>query len=34
MPRAAFGNKDINDAPGFQAINPGKYSVQLSMKTR
>ena len=28
----AFGNKDINDAPGFQAINPGKYSVQLSMK--
>ena len=30
----AFGNKDINDAPGFQAINPGKYSVQLSMKSR
>ncbi|MGA2396492.1 MAG: CoA transferase [Steroidobacteraceae bacterium] len=29
----AFGNKDINDAPGFQAINPGKYSVQLSMKS-
>lgn len=28
----AFGNKDINDAPGFQAINPGKYSVQLSTK--
>jgi crotonobetainyl-CoA:carnitine CoA-transferase CaiB-like acyl-CoA transferase len=28
----AFGNKDINDAPGFQAINPGKYSVQISMK--
>jgi crotonobetainyl-CoA:carnitine CoA-transferase CaiB-like acyl-CoA transferase len=28
----AFGNKDINEAPGFQAINPGKYSVQLSMK--
>ncbi len=29
----AFGNKDVNDAPGFQAINPGKYSVQLSMKS-
>jgi len=29
----AFGNKDINDAPGFQAINPGKLSVQLSMKS-
>ena len=29
----AFGNKDINDAPGFQAINPGKYSVQVSMKS-
>jgi crotonobetainyl-CoA:carnitine CoA-transferase CaiB-like acyl-CoA transferase len=28
-----FGTKDINDAPGFQAINPGKYSVQLNMKT-
>jgi crotonobetainyl-CoA:carnitine CoA-transferase CaiB-like acyl-CoA transferase len=28
----AFGTKDINDAPGFQAINPGKYSVQLNMK--
>lgn len=28
-----FGNEDINDAPGFQAINPGKYSVQLSTKT-
>ncbi len=28
----AFGNTDINDAPGFQAINPGKYSVQISMK--
>ncbi|HTV95609.1 MAG TPA: CoA transferase [Steroidobacteraceae bacterium] len=28
-----FGTQDINDAPGFQAINPGKYSVQLSMKT-
>jgi crotonobetainyl-CoA:carnitine CoA-transferase CaiB-like acyl-CoA transferase len=27
-----FGNKDINNAPGFQAINPGKYSVQLNMK--
>ncbi len=30
----AFGNKDVNDAPGFQAINPGKYSVQLSMKSQ
>jgi crotonobetainyl-CoA:carnitine CoA-transferase CaiB-like acyl-CoA transferase len=29
----AFGNKDINDAPGFHAVNPGKYSVQLSMKS-
>jgi crotonobetainyl-CoA:carnitine CoA-transferase CaiB-like acyl-CoA transferase len=29
----AFGTKDINDAPGFQAINPGKYSVQLNMKS-
>jgi crotonobetainyl-CoA:carnitine CoA-transferase CaiB-like acyl-CoA transferase len=28
-----FGTKDINDAPGFQAINPGKRSVQLDMKT-
>jgi len=28
-----FGTTDINDAPGFQAVNPGKYSVQLSMKT-
>jgi crotonobetainyl-CoA:carnitine CoA-transferase CaiB-like acyl-CoA transferase len=27
-----FGTQDINDAPGFQAINPGKYSVQLSLK--
>jgi crotonobetainyl-CoA:carnitine CoA-transferase CaiB-like acyl-CoA transferase len=27
-----FGTKDINDAPGFQAINPGKYSVQISLK--
>jgi crotonobetainyl-CoA:carnitine CoA-transferase CaiB-like acyl-CoA transferase len=30
----AFGNKDVNDAPGFQAINPGKYSVQISMKSQ
>jgi crotonobetainyl-CoA:carnitine CoA-transferase CaiB-like acyl-CoA transferase len=28
-----FGTKDINDAPGFQAINPGKYGVQLSLKS-
>jgi crotonobetainyl-CoA:carnitine CoA-transferase CaiB-like acyl-CoA transferase len=27
-----FGTKDINDAPGFQAVNPGKHSVQLNMK--
>jgi len=27
-----FGNKDINDAPGFQAVNPGKCSVQLNMR--
>ncbi len=27
-----FGTKDINDAPGFQAVNPGKYSVQISLK--
>ena len=28
-----YGVKDFNAAPGFQAINPGKYSVQLNMKT-
>jgi crotonobetainyl-CoA:carnitine CoA-transferase CaiB-like acyl-CoA transferase len=27
-----FGTKDLNDAPGFQAVNPGKYSVQISLK--
>lgn len=28
-----FGTQDINQSPGFQAINPGKRSVQLSMKS-
>jgi crotonobetainyl-CoA:carnitine CoA-transferase CaiB-like acyl-CoA transferase len=28
-----YGVKDINDAPGFQAINPGKYSVQLNVRS-
>src|SRR6202043_4127173 len=28
-----YGVKDINDAPGFQAINPGKYSVQLNARS-
>ncbi len=28
-----YGVKDINDAPGFQAINPGKFSVQLNVRT-
>lgn len=28
-----FGVKDINAAPGFQAVNPGKCSVQLNMKS-
>lgn len=28
-----FGTKDINHAPGFQAVNPGKHSVQLNIKT-
>lgn len=28
-----YGVKDFNQAPGFQAINPGKLSVQLNMKT-
>jgi crotonobetainyl-CoA:carnitine CoA-transferase CaiB-like acyl-CoA transferase len=28
-----YGVNDINDAPGFQAINPGKYSVQLNVRS-
>lgn len=28
-----YGVKDINAAPGFQSVNPGKLSVQLNMKT-
>jgi CoA-transferase family III len=28
-----YGVKDINDAPGFQAINPGKCSVQFNVRT-
>jgi crotonobetainyl-CoA:carnitine CoA-transferase CaiB-like acyl-CoA transferase len=28
-----YGVKDINAAPGFQAVNPGKLSVQLSLRT-
>jgi crotonobetainyl-CoA:carnitine CoA-transferase CaiB-like acyl-CoA transferase len=28
-----YGVKDINDAPGFQAVNPGKYSVQLNVRS-
>ena len=28
-----YGVKDINDAPGFQAVNPGKHSVQLNART-
>ena len=28
-----FGVKDINNAPGFQAVNPEKLSVQIDMKT-
>ena len=28
-----YGVKDVNDAPGFQAINPGKFSVQLNVRT-
>jgi crotonobetainyl-CoA:carnitine CoA-transferase CaiB-like acyl-CoA transferase len=28
-----YGVKDINAAPGFQAVNPGKLSVQLSLKS-
>lgn len=29
-----YGVKDINDAPGFKAVNPQKLSVQIDMKTR
>jgi crotonobetainyl-CoA:carnitine CoA-transferase CaiB-like acyl-CoA transferase len=29
-----YGVKDINQAPGFQAVNPQKLSVQIDMKTR
>jgi crotonobetainyl-CoA:carnitine CoA-transferase CaiB-like acyl-CoA transferase len=28
-----YGVKDIDAAPGFQAVNPGKLSVRLSLKT-
>ena len=28
-----FGVKDINAAPGFQAVNPGKCSIQVNMKS-
>jgi crotonobetainyl-CoA:carnitine CoA-transferase CaiB-like acyl-CoA transferase len=28
-----FGTRDVNEAPGFQAVNPGKRSVQLSTKS-
>lgn len=28
-----YGVKDINDAPGFQAVNPGKCSVQLNVRS-
>jgi crotonobetainyl-CoA:carnitine CoA-transferase CaiB-like acyl-CoA transferase len=28
-----YGVKDINAAPGFQAVNPGKLSIQLNTKT-
>ncbi|HEY1075120.1 MAG TPA: CoA transferase [Fontimonas sp.] len=28
-----YGVKDINQAPGFQAVNPQKLSVQIDMKT-
>jgi len=28
-----YGVEDINASPGFQAVNPGKLSVQLSLKT-
>ena len=29
-----YGVKDINNAPGFQAVNPQKLSVQIDMKTQ
>lgn len=29
-----YGVKDINNAPGFHAVNPQKLSVQIDMKTR
>jgi len=29
-----FGVADINNAPGFQAVNPQKLSVQIDMKTK
>ena len=28
-----YGVSDINNAPGFQAVNPQKLSVQIDMKT-
>ena len=28
-----YGVKDVDASPGFQAVNPGKLSVQLSLKT-
>ena len=28
-----YGVQDINDAPGFQAVNPGKCSIQLNVRT-
>jgi crotonobetainyl-CoA:carnitine CoA-transferase CaiB-like acyl-CoA transferase len=28
-----YGVKDVNDAPGFQAINPGKCSVQVNVRS-
>src|SRR5215510_1576955 len=28
-----YGVKDINNAPGFQAVNPQKLSVQIDVKT-
>ncbi len=28
-----FGVEDINNAPGFQSVNPQKLSVQINMKT-
>ncbi len=32
-PARYYGVEDVDDAPGFQAVNPGKLSVQLNMKT-